>query len=251
MALIHKFTKGRDNERGLKLKDGDTPYTHEQYQALTGYTVELKARSGAVESFESTDHPEMVRYDAGDVKLTVELGDLAAPGGEYQARLIGYSVDQPDGVTLIDFADYTVVIEEYVEVITGLVQSVDEEVTLASDGFADLEATDLVEMDLCIGPDEAGAEKKRLTTAGGHFEVRANETPKKLVLKLSGEETRLWDLKTPPRDLADPSVPEQVLWGRPNITYDDGGVRRDRMASGEFEIRLAMIANPTRGAVNA
>jgi hypothetical protein len=67
---------------------------------------------GAVQTFTSLAHPEMVRYDPGKNRLLIEAGGLELAADEYQARLVGYSSDQPKGIVLADYEQYEVTIKD-------------------------------------------------------------------------------------------------------------------------------------------
>jgi hypothetical protein len=111
-GVKHTFVKGLDNERGLELLDNGVPLTATQYQAFTSFSLSFVVIGGTPQTFTSTAHPEMVRYDSVKNRLLIETGGLGLAADDYQARLVGYSSDQPKGIVLADYEQYEVTIRD-------------------------------------------------------------------------------------------------------------------------------------------
>jgi hypothetical protein len=110
-VLSHVLWTGKDNEASLQLTSAGANLTPEQYDAITRLVIRLRPIAGGADVLlDSSVTPGLLAWGGSVGALVMieggKLPDVPVPAGDYRARVIAYSVDQPQGVVFVDFNEY-------------------------------------------------------------------------------------------------------------------------------------------------
>lgn len=110
MAEQLTFYDGRDDDRFLQLQEDGANLPQSGYDALTSVELLCRDPDGETTLLSSGTAEHRISIDGANQRVVLELGLVDALAiGTYEARVIGYTSGDPNGLVYADFRDLRIV----------------------------------------------------------------------------------------------------------------------------------------------